>query len=176
MHLFFWFITIVAIYFVLVFVGLRLVVPFFDFKPLTVPQDLPGEISAAIAELENKSKDQKSYLQSVYDFVLDKTLYQWKHTRFKAGVRLDRLFVKDILEIWQTKDFVYCQGINYIAFVLLSKSKFFKPEDVRTRHVFVNFVIHQYLRVKVADVWIDFDPAGTGIRGKFLGTHLVFFG
>jgi hypothetical protein len=42
--------------------------------------------------------------------------------------------------------------------------------------VFVNFVIHQYLQVKVDNGWIDVDPAGTGIRGKPLGKHLSWFG
>jgi hypothetical protein len=51
-----------------------------------------------------------------------------------------------------------------------------KARDVRVRHVFVNFFIHQYLQVNIAGRWIEVDPAGTGIRGKPMGSHLVWFG
>jgi hypothetical protein len=176
MFLFFWILLILAIYVTLVFVVARLVAPFYGFKNPKVPESLPAEIKKAIVELEAKSSDQQSYLQAVYDLVLDKTLYQWKHTRFKAGIRLSRGFVKDLSEIWSTQDFIYCTAINYVSFVLLTGSKYFQTSDVKVRHVFLNFVAHQYLQVKVGEKWIDFDPSGSGIRGKKLGTHASIFG
>lgn len=138
--------------------------------------EITKEIANQIIELENLSHDQFSYLQVVYNFILEKNKHQWGHTRGQAAIRFPRLFVKGLEEIWNTKDFVYCTAINFVIFVLLVKSKFFKPEDIRARYVFVNMVIHQYLQVKVDGIWVDFDPAGTGIRGKPLGTHLSFFG
>ena len=176
MTIFWTILIIIAAYFFLVFVVSRLVVPFMGFKQYLPPTDLPPEIKQAIAELENKSHDRMSYLQAVYGLVLDKTLHQWKHTRFKAATRLSRAWDKDLSEIWQTRDFIYCTAINYLIFAMLASSKYFKTQDVRIRHMFVNFFIHQYLQVNVAGKWIDIDPAGTGIRGKFLGTHLSFFG
>jgi len=176
MMIFYTALIIIVAYFLLIFVGLRLVVPFLGFKKSQPPADLPLEIRQAIAQLENQSTDQMSYLQAVYNLVLDKTLHQWQHTRFKAATRVPRAFVNDLAEIWQTKDFIYCTAINYVIFVMLAGSKYFKESDVRTRHVFVNFVIHQYLQVRVGEQWIDVDPAGTGIRGKPLGNHLSFFG
>lgn len=167
---------IIAIYFLLVFGVSRFVVPFMGFERYNLPTDLPVEIRNTISTLENRSTDKQSYLQAVYDVVLDKNLHQWKHTRFKAATRLPRAFVKDLNEIWETQDFVFCMAINFVVFVLLAKSKFFKEDDVRVRHVFANFIIHQYLQVKVGEKWVDVDPAGTGIRGKPLGQHLSFFG
>jgi hypothetical protein len=167
---------IIAAYFFLVFMVLRLVAPFYGFGQYGPPESIPNEIRQAITELENKSQDQMSYLQAVYGLILNKTLHQWHHTRFKAGTKIHRVFVKDLSEIWQTKKFLYCMQINYAAYCLLTQSKFFTAQDVRTQQVFANLVSHQYLEVKVGDAWIDFDPTGVGIRGRGLGEHLSFFG
>ncbi len=176
MVIFWTILIIIAGYFLVVFVGLRLVVPFLGFKQYQPPEDLPPEIRQTVAELENKSTDQMSYLQAVYDLVLHKTLHQWKHTRFQAAVRILRAWVKDLEEIWETEDFIYCTAINFLIFTLLANSKFFKAQDVKVRHVFLNFVPHQYLQVKIGNKWIDVDPAGSGIRGKPLGYHASWFG
>ncbi|MDR3642590.1 MAG: hypothetical protein P4L74_03125 [Candidatus Doudnabacteria bacterium] len=169
-------IIIIAVYFFLIFVVARLVVPFMGFGGYSAADALPPEIRRAISELENISHNQMSYLQAVYDLVLNKTLHQWKHTRFKAATHLPRAWVKDLSEIWNTSDFVYCTAINYVIFTMLVNSKYFRSGDIKVRHVFVNFFIHQYLQVNVGDNWIDVDPAGTGIRGKPLGSHLAWFG
>jgi hypothetical protein len=173
----FWIIlVIIAVYFFLVFVVLRLVAPFMGFRQYLPPTNLPPEIVQAIAELEKNFFDQYTYLQAVYDFVMQKNSKQWGHTRGKAVIMLPKLFIKDLSEIWHRQGFVYCTAVNFIVYTLLANSKFFKAQDVRIKHVFVNFVLHQYLQVKVEENWIDVDPAGTGIRGKPLGTHLAGFG
>jgi len=176
MNIFWIILIIIAAYFFVVFVLLRLVAPFMGFKQYRPPKDLPKDVRQTIVELENKSADQESYLRAVYDLVLDKTLHQWKHTRFKAAVRIPRVWVKDLAEIWETKDFVYCTAINFVIYTMLADSKFFTADDVKVRYVFVNFIIHQYLQVKVGDEWLDVDPAGAGIRGRPLGAHLSWFG
>lgn len=169
-------ILLLTVYFLLVFVGLRLVVPFMQFGKYNSPIDIPKEIRDAVTDLENKSENQKEYLQNTYNLILDKTLNQWEHNRFKAGTHLHRLFVKDAGEMWKTNKFLYCQGINYLAYLLLIGSKYFTKTDVKRAHVFLNFVLHQYLKVKVGEGWVDFDPAGAGIRGKLLGKHQSWFG
>ncbi|MBI5530465.1 MAG: hypothetical protein HY918_03110 [Candidatus Doudnabacteria bacterium] len=141
--------------------------------PLVEP---PQDIKNTIAALEAACINQQAYLEAVYNLVLDKTLHQWHHTRFQAAFRISRLFVKDLLEIWQTKDFLYCTAINYSAFILLAQSKFFTANDIKVKHIFLNFVPHQYLQVKVGEKWVDFDPAGSGVRGLPLGTHAEWFG
>ena len=167
---------VVAVYFFLVFVLFRMIAPFYGFRQYEPPTNLPPKVRQAITDLENKSHDQMSYLQAVYDFVTDKTIHQWKHTRFKAGTHLARAFVNDLEEIWESEGFVYCTAINFVAYTLIANSKYFKIEDVKIKHVFLNFITHQYLQVKVGDKWVDFDPAGSGIRGQSLGTHASIFG
>ncbi|MDE2311661.1 MAG: hypothetical protein KGJ93_01030 [Patescibacteria group bacterium] len=176
MHFFWIIIGFLVFYIFLVYVASRFVVPFMGwagFKPAT---DVPPELQPVIQDLENKTFDQYTYLQAVFDLIMQKNFKQWNHTRFQAAIRLPRAFVKDLSEIWNTQDFIYCTGMNYLAAALLVNGKYFKPQDIKVRHVFVNFFIHQYLQVRVGEKWVDFDPAGTGIRGKPLGTHLAGFG
>lgn len=168
--------TIIIVYCLLIYVVTRIVVPFMGWRGFERPKAVPQEIRIKIAELESQAQSQEDYLKLVYDFVLHKTKNQWNHTRFRAFYHIPRAFVKSLEEIWNTKDFLYCTGINYLVYVLLAESKFFRPEDVKVRHVFVNFFIHQYIKVKVGSAWVSVDPAGTGIRGKPLGTHLAGFG
>lgn len=174
--MFYIFFVIVAVYCFLVYVASRFVVPFMEWGGFKPPVKIPEEIRQAILDLESKTKDQASFLQAVYNLVMEKNRNQWNHTRFLAAIRLPRAFVKDLSEIWQTKDFIYCTAINYLVAAMLVNSKYFEAEDIKVRHVFVNMFIHQYLQVKVGEKWVDVDPAGTGIRGKPLGTHLSFFG
>lgn len=163
-------------YFLFAFVGLRLVAPFMGFSQAEPPREISAEIKQTVVNLENKSSDQISFLENVYNFILEKNKNQWRHTRGRAAVMLPRLFVKDLNDIWQTKEFVYCNAINFLAFSMLVSSKYFKFTDVKVKYVFLNFVLHQYLQVKVGEEWVDFDPSGSGIRGGLLGTHARFFG
>jgi hypothetical protein len=184
MSIFYILIAVIVCYFFLVFVALRLIVPFMGFKQYVPPTDLPLEIKNAVTELENKSYNQMSYLQSVYNSVLGR----WQHSRFKAAVLLPKLFKSDLNKIWHTKGFVYCTTINFVVYVLLANSKYFSAgggsasggketdEFVKVKHVFLNFVPHQYLQVRVGAKWLDVDPAGAGIRGFGLGHHASWFG
>lgn len=165
-----------ALYSFCIYIASRFLVPFMSFSGFKAPAKIPEEIKAAILDLELRATSERTYLEAAYELVLDKTLHQWHHTRFAAATHLHRAFVKDLGEIWLTKKFLYCTAINYLLFTLLVGSKYFKTEDVKVRHVFVNFFIHQYLKVKVNGGWVDVDPAGTGIRAKPLGTHLAGFG
>lgn len=172
MNIFLIILTVIAAYFFLIFVVLRLVAPFMGFSGYRPPNDIPQEVRDKILELESKSRDQMSYLQAVYNSVLGR----WQHSRFKAAILLPKLFKSDLSKIWHTEGFVYCTTINFAVYVLLANSKYFKAGDVKVRHVFLNFVPHQYLQVRVGESWVDVDPAGAGIRGFGLGHHASWFG
>lgn len=176
MIFFYWLLVILCAYSLLVFFISRFAVPFMEFGGFTPARRVPEEIKVAIADLEVRATDQRSYLEAAYELVMEKNKNQWHHTRFQAAFKFHRAFVKDLSEIWETKDFIYCTAINYLMAAFLVHSKYFKPGDIRVRHVFVNMFIHQYLQVNVNAKWVDVDPAGTGIRGKPLGTHLAGFG
>ncbi len=176
MNLFYWLFVILCAYSLLVFFISRLVVPFMEFGGFSPAKRIPEEIKAAIADLEVRATDQRSYLEAAYELVMDKNQSQWNHTRFQAAFKMHRAFVSDLSEIWETKEFIYCTAINYLMAALLVNSKYFRSEDIQVKHVFVNMFIHQYLKVNVNGKWVDVDPAGTGIRGKPIGTHLAGFG
>jgi len=73
------------------------------------------------------------------------------------------------------KSYLPCTISSYILRIFLVKSGWFREADVRRRHVFVNFIIHQYLQVKINDKWLDVD-VGEKQRGLSIGEHLKYFG
>ena len=168
----FWIILIIAAYFFLVFVVLRLIAPFMGFGGLTMPAELPKEIRDKITELESTSANQDSYLQAAYDFVA----VRWHAGRITTVFFAPLAFRKNISVVWQSPGYAHCNTQNYLLFLLLAGSKFFKPRDIQLRTVFFNFFIHQYLQVKIGNRQIDADPAGTTIRGKPLGRHISWLG
>src|SRR6185436_12541602 len=131
MGLLYWLFVFACAYFIVVFFILRLVVPFMGFMQYSPPTNLPRAIKQAISELESKSRDQQSYLQNVYALIMFKNAHQWKHTRLQAAIQLNKLFKKDLKDIWYTEGFVYCQAINFVIYTMLANSKFFKADDVR---------------------------------------------
>lgn len=159
--------TVVAGYFVLAFVVFRLIVPFMGFKPYQVPKELPEEVRLKIKELEAQSQDQDEYLLKAFQFVISR----WYAVRYKAVTELHKLFRSDMEKIWHETGYAHCSTQNFILHALLVGSRFYKPEDVRVRHVFLNFVPHQYMEVKVAGKWIDVDPAAVSSGITVFGKH-----
>ncbi len=141
------------------------------FKQYLPPTDLPPEIRQTIAELENKTTDQKTFLQLAYNLLASK----YDHGRYNVVRFLPRLFRTDLEQIWNSTGYAHCTTRNYVLFTLLANSKYFKPEDVRVRHQFFNFVPHQYLQVKVDGIWTDADPGGSYKGGVVLGKHASWF-
>lgn len=134
--------------------------------------EITPEIKAQILELEQKSKDPASYLKNAFDFVLGR----WYAVRYKAVTELLKLFRTDLVKIWREPGYAHCTTQNFILYNLLVHSRYFKPEDIKAKNVFLNFVPHQYLEVKVGDNWVEIDPAATscgittyGKRGSFFG-------
>jgi hypothetical protein len=142
------------------------------FRQYAPPTNLPDEIRNVIADLESKSQNQLEFVEAVYNFVLTR----WQHSRGKAAIMIPRLFKKDLVEIWNTKGFIYCHTMNFIVNTLLANSKYFKASDVKVRHIFLNFVPHQYLQVNIGGKWTYVDPAGAGIRGLPVGNRMSLIG
>lgn len=165
-------VAIIAVYFSLVFVVLRLIVPFMGFGRFTMPQRIPQNIQDAIKELEATSQNPKEYLRAAYNLVVSK----WHAARFATVLHVSSAFRTDLDTLWNSPGFAHCHTQNYILFVLLAGSKYFKELDVKPKVVFFNFFIHQYLQVKVENQIINVDPAGASIRGKPLGEHIKWFG
>lgn len=172
MQLLLWIIVILAAYFFLVFVGTRLVIPYYGFKQFSLPKEIPAEIKNKITELELQNPSAEGYLRAAYSFVISR----WYAGRGDTVYRAPLAFRKNLLQIWQSPGYAHCHTQDYVLFVLLAGSKFFKPEDIQTRYVFFNFFTHQYIKVRVGEKCVDVDPAGASIRGMPLGKHIAWFG
>jgi hypothetical protein len=167
--------TIIALvlagYFFVVFFVLRLVVPFMGFSEPEVPKQIPDEMVQMIKTWEAQASKPEDFLQNVFEFVRK----NWWSDRFKTILKFPLAFRSDINQIWHERGYAHCTTANYVLFVLLVNSKFFKPGEIRFRQVFLNFFIHQYLQVRVGDRWLDVDPGGSNI-GKFgLNRHASGF-
>lgn len=163
---------IVVFYFVLIFVILRFITPFMSFGPFHLPKQIPQEVLDKIAELEKQSATPEQYLKAAYEFVVSR----WHAGRFATVRHAPLAFRKDISSIWNQPGYAHCNTQNYILFLLLAGSKFFKPTDIKPKCVFFNFFIHQYLQVTLLSGRTYADPAGASIHGIPLGGHIEFFG
>ena len=140
-------------YFLLVFIGLRFLIPFMGFKEPKIPEELPQEVKNTIENLKSHSHNAMQYLKAAYDFRNSR----W-HTDFtKTITKFPLSFRKSFDEFWQTNGFMHCNTMNYILYVLLIKSGYFNKEDVRFRYTIQNLFIHQYIQVKIKDKWINID-------------------
>jgi hypothetical protein len=123
-----------------------------------------------IEELKNKSNSPKEFLELTYNFLGTK----YHSERLATVLKFHYLF-KDLEDIWSRAGFIPCNQSNFLMRIFLVRSGFFKDEEIRRRHVFVNFVPHQYLQVKLDNKWLDVD-VGEKYRGMPIGKHLKYFG
>lgn len=159
-------------YLFLVFVALRLVVPFMGFRRWTTPTYIPLSITAEAQGLVTKHPDPSSFLLAAYESISQR----WWAGRLQTVRYAPLAFRTNMERVWNTPGYAHCNTQNYLLYLLLLASKLFSPADIRVRTVFFNFFIHQYLQVRVNGQWVDADPAGAAIRGLALGTHISVFG
>lgn len=164
------FIVIVTIYFLSVFVLSRFFVPHLDFRKEKLPENLPVGMIEQITKLKNQSNSAVEFLQLAYDYLGSK----YRSERFDTLFKFNYLF-KNLAEIWNMSGYTPCTQSNSLMRIFLMQSGFFADEEIKIRHNFVNFCIHQYLQVKVNGEWMDVD-AGEKQGGMPLGKHLKFFG
>lgn len=163
---------VAVVYFFIVFVVLRFITPFMGFRKPLLPEDVPEEIKKKVLDLKTVSFNKREYLEAAYDFV---TTY-WHAGRMDTVKYAVLAFRSNLKKIWNSPGYAHCNTQNYMLFILLVESKFFKPEDVTFHCVFFNFFIHQYLKVKIGNEWIVVDPGGASIRGMPLGKRIAWFG
>lgn len=159
-------------YVFLVFVALRLVVPFMGFRRWTSPAHIPPSITAEAQRLVTQHPDASSFLLAAYGCISKR----WWAGRLQTVRYAPLAFRTNMEQVWNTPGYAHCNTQNYLLYLLLLASKLFSATDIRTRTVFFNFFIHQYLQVRVNGQWVDADPAGAAIRGLPLGTHISVFG
>jgi hypothetical protein len=105
--------------------------------------------------------------------------YEYIGNRYFTG-RLETLFkfsylFKDFSEIWRISGYAPCTQSNFLLRIFLVRSGLFNSEDIKRKHVFFNFILHQYLKIKIENKWLCVD-VGEKQRGMPLGQHLKWFG
>lgn len=142
---------ILLIYILLIWVVARLVIPNLGFSKEPIPESLPLDLQQKISEFNQTANDNGGFLQLAYTYVTSK----YSGSRLKTITQFYRAFGNTFEK---SSGFLPCTGQNYILRTMLIKSGRFKDEDIQVKTVPLNFFIHQYLKVKVGDVYLDVDP------------------
>jgi hypothetical protein len=133
----------------------RLFVPNLGFKRTKLPKELPLEFQRIINRLKKQSKDKEEYAKKLYN-ELAKRFYGEPG---RVLIDLPFVFVKKIKRLWKRR-LSHCHQLNYMYRIGLIKSGLFHEKDIKIRHMFCLFQIHQYLKVnigKVKEKWIYID-------------------
>lgn len=161
-------IYLISAYFILVFVGIRLIVPYYGFGQSKVTEKIPKELLSEIKKISLISKNNLEFLKNSYDF-LTRNYYGSKVELFtKWRYAFDGIFT-------HKTGFIPCNVFNELLRVFLIKSGRFEDNDIRKRVTLLNFFIHQYLQVNIDGKWIDVDMEYKNMDVPF-GKHASIFG
>jgi hypothetical protein len=141
-----------VVYILAVFVLSRFIIPHSGFEEEKIPEKLPETMLEKIREIKSRASDAERFLNLTYDYLGEK----YRSERFNTIFKFHYLF-KSLDQAWQMSGFMPCTISNYFLKIFLVKSGWFEETDIRRRYVFVNFVPHQYLKVKINDKWLDID-------------------
>lgn len=161
-------IYLVVAYLLLVWVGLRLAIPHLGFRKESLPAELPSDFSAEISRLNAEATDDMDFLKRTFEFVTSRYYGSRPMTIFYFW----RAFQNPINH---APGFLPCTSMNYLIRLILVKSGRFQDEDIQVRVIPLNFFIHQYLKIRVGDTWIDVDPWSAFLRVP-LGEKSAIFG
>lgn len=165
---------VLVFYFLVVFVFLRLIVPFMGFKKYKIPEHIPVSMTLEIKRMKSENNNAATYLNSAYEFIKER----WQDGRGTGRLNTIKyfflIFRTDLNNVWENTTFAHCNTLNYALACMLVHSQYFTEDDFRLKHVFCNGVIHQYLQARVDGKWIDADPA-SGNRNYPLGKHMEWF-
>jgi len=164
------FIYFIAFYIFVVFILSRLVIPHLGFKEDNIPEQIPESMLEKINEIKNQSSSREQFLNLAYNYLGSRFCSE----RLNTFLKFNYLY-KSLDQIWLMEGYIPCTINNYLFKIFLIRSGYFKNEDIRLRYVFLNFILHQYLQVKINDKWLDID-VGEKQRGMPIGKHLKYFG
>ncbi|MBN2457791.1 hypothetical protein JXB31_01525 [Candidatus Woesearchaeota archaeon] len=154
----------------LFFVVSRLLVPFLGFSKEPMPKTIPAQIKKKIDEIKRRTKSKSEFTKESFYFLSKRYKSLWFHTL----IRMDIVFLRDLEKIWVQKDFLPCNSHNYLLRIFLVKSGYYDDNQIEIRHGFLNFGIHQYLRVYDGKKSFDLDLWGNTI-GVPMGRHASMF-
>lgn len=166
---------VVTSYFIIVFVLSRFFIPHLGWRKEKLPEDIPAVWQSEIDNLKKRAASRQEFLSLAYDYLGQKYTYSAPpfFRRFQVFPNFPTLFTS-LSGLYERKGFMHCTQLNLLLRLFLTKSGFFREEDIRIKHVFVNFFIHQYLQIKVDGAWLDVDLFGYS-SGLKIGQSLKFF-
>jgi len=159
-----------TIYAILAFGITRFIIPHLGSGDVRIPEKLPSGMDEIISKMKEKAENGAQFLELAYDYLGSR----YRSERFNTFFKFHYLFLP-LEKVWASPGFMPCTQTNFLLRIFLVKSGFFKDEDIRRKHIPVNFVPHQYLVVRVDGKWINAD-AGEKQRGMKLGEYLKWFG
>jgi hypothetical protein len=128
------------------------------------PDNIPEDLQKVINRLK-KSKNKEACVRKAYDELTK------KHRGYRLGIiiYIHHLFVRDLNKLWNGSYGLLCTSLNYLLVVMLIKSGFFKPEEVKYKWSMIWYVApHQYINVKIDKKRsINIDPWGQANGIKF---------
>ncbi len=163
------FVEILIIYFMTVFVFIRFFIPHFTFEEDPLPEEIPSDMKNVIEGLSRKAESPKEFLELSYEYVGNK----YHSQRLNVILKFNYLF-KSLDEVWKMEGYMPCTQSSFVLRIFLVKSGFFKDSEVKRKHIFVNFITHQYLEVKLDGKWVSVD-VGEKQNGMPIGKHLNYF-
>jgi hypothetical protein len=155
-------------YFLIIWVGLRLMIPHLGFRKSPLPVKLPAEFADVIKRINAEASDDLDFLKRSYEYVTSR----YRGSRIRT---LANFWVVFENPIDHAPGFLPCTSQNFILRTMLVKSGRFTEDDIEVKIIPLNVFIHQYLCVRVGGRWIDVDP-WSAFRGKPLGTKSAFIG
>jgi hypothetical protein len=162
-------IKVVVWYLIIVFFLSRLFVPHLGFGRARLPDKLPPEMRRAIRKLKKRASSRHDFVVKAYRLITGR----YFGSRMKMITCVDYLF-RNLNWVWVHPGFMPCPQQNFVLRLFLVKSGLFKEEEIKVRHNFFDFDLHQYLSVYVDGSWINLDP-WSKFLGKQLGEHAVWF-
>jgi hypothetical protein len=154
--------SLIGIYIFTIFFLTRLIVPNMGFRKSKLPEKIPESMQRAINKIKRESHSKHEFLKKTYDFLSNKQCGE----RVKTITKMHLLW-KPVEFIWKKEGFIHCTWHNLLLRIFLVRSGFFKDDDIRIKHTFADFDIHQYTEVKIGDKWIPVDIWSNAFGIKF---------
>ncbi|MFH1590294.1 MAG: glycosyltransferase family 39 protein [archaeon] len=164
------FLIVVSLYVFIVFFLSRLVIPYLGFRKPALRMT-PTAMKKDIDMLAKKHKGKQEFLEASYAF-LSKKFYG---SRLQTVTKFPRVFSRNISKIYSCGGFQFCTQLNLILRHFLIRSGKFSEDDIRYRHTFYLFNIHQHLEIRVKDNWLPADLWGAHL-GVPVGEIPPFYG
>ncbi len=160
-------IILVSVYIFFIAIGTRFFVPHLGFEKSVLPKNIPDNLQEKINELNRISKDNYDYLKNAYEFLISK----YHGDRVKTLTRFWYLFGDPFR--FQS-GFIPCTVFNYFLRIMLVRSGRFQEKSIRLVVVPFNLIIHQYLKIKINDKWINVDPWSKTLGISFSKRSFLF--